>query len=122
MLDLVMATALEDVQRAGDVAVDVGVRILDGVADARLSAEMNHPIKPFVGEQRLHACSVGQVEACQGEIRESVQDRRPGFLERDLVVVVEIVQPNNGVAPLKQALGGEHADEAGRPRYQDLHA
>ncbi len=64
MLDAVVAAALQHVQGADDVGVDIGMRVLYPVADPGLSAEMNDPLRAPVGEEPLHAGAVGQDPAC----------------------------------------------------------
>ena len=50
VLDPMVAAALEDVRRADHVRVDVGERVLQRVANARLRAQVHHPIELLAGE------------------------------------------------------------------------
>src|SRR5579885_3245316 len=51
VLDAVVAATLEHIEKAGDVGVNVGVRIDERVAHAGLRGEMHHPLRPGVGEK-----------------------------------------------------------------------
>ena len=44
MLNFVVAAGLENVDKADEIAVDVGVRVGDGVTDSRLSSEVDNPL------------------------------------------------------------------------------
>ena len=81
MLDAVVPAALEHVQRADDVAVDVGVRVLERVAHARLRGEVDHALELLAREQRRHARAVGEVELHEAEARQLLEDREARVLE-----------------------------------------
>ena len=44
MLDAVVAAALEDMQEAGEICIDVAVRVVERVAHPRLCREMDHAL------------------------------------------------------------------------------
>ena len=48
-----MTATFEQVDEADDVAVGVGVRVLERVANARLRGEVAHTVEPFRYEQSL---------------------------------------------------------------------
>ena len=54
MLHGVVPAGFEDVVEADDVALDVGVRIGDRVADSRLRGKVHHHRRPFLPEDPLH--------------------------------------------------------------------
>ena len=47
---------------------------------------------------------------------------QPRELQVDVVVVVEVVEPDHGVAAREQALRDVHADETGGAGDQDFHS
>jgi aspartate 1-decarboxylase len=59
VLDAVVATSFDNVQKAGHVAVDVYVRVFDRIAHSSLRGQMNHPVELLGGEQSLDAASIG---------------------------------------------------------------
>ena len=67
VLDRVVAAGLEHVEEADEVALQVGARVLDGVADARLGGEVHHDVEAVLGEQALDEGGVAQVAAHEGE-------------------------------------------------------
>ena len=48
-----MPAGLEDVGEGDDVALDIGVRILEAVADAGLGREMDDPVEAMLRETGL---------------------------------------------------------------------
>jgi hypothetical protein len=67
MLHRIVPAALEDVQEADDVRVDVGVRVDQRVAHAGLRREVDHAIEPLTRKQRRHAIPVGDVATLEPE-------------------------------------------------------
>ena len=118
VLDRVVAAGLEHVEEADEVALEVGARVLDGVADARLGGEVHHYIEAVLGEQALDEGGVAQVAAHEGESAVCVglgKHAQAGVLDAGVVVAVEVVETDDHVIGLlEQLLDEERADEAGR--------
>ena len=112
MLDAVVTAALQHVQRAGQVAVGVGVRVLDRVAHARLRREVHDALERALREQRLHGRAVGEVDPLEPESLLRLEPREAGLLERGVVVRVEVVEADDLVAARQQPFGDVVADEA----------
>ena len=121
MLDAVVAAALEHVGGADHVALDVGERVLDRVAHARLRGEVDHALELLAGEQLGHARAVREVELDEAEPRQLLQQLEPRELEAHVVVVVEVVEPDDLVAALEELAGRVVADEAGGAGDEEFH-
>ena len=68
MLDAVVPAALEDVEEADEVAVDVGVRVGQRVAHAGLRGQVDHALGALARETaRAIAVAVGQVDPHEAE-------------------------------------------------------
>ncbi len=115
------AAAFQHVTEAGEVALEVGVRVGDGVTHTGLRCQVHHAVEALAREQRLHARAVGQVEPLEAKARLPLQLAEPGLLECRVVVIVEVVDAGDRVTARQQALRGVHADEAGRAGEQDVH-
>lgn len=121
MLDAVVAAAFENVEEADEVGIGIAVRIVEGVAHAGLGGEMHDALRAFLGEQIGDGGAVGEVGFDEAEIGESRQAVEPGVLKRDFVVVVDVVEADDGIAPLEEHARGVEADEARCSRNQYLH-
>lgn len=112
-----VAARLKDVEEADEVALEVGARVLDGVAHARLGGEVHHDVEAVLSEQALDEGGVAQVAAHEGEAAVCValgQHAQAGVLDAGVVVAVEVVETDdNVIGLLEQLLDEECADEAG---------
>jgi hypothetical protein len=117
-----MPTALEHVHEADEVAVHVGMGVLQRIAHASLRREVDDAVEAFGREEGFHARPVGDVELDEAESVVRLQAGQPVLLEPDVVIVVEIVQADDLVAALEQAQGRGHADKSGSAGDKDLHA
>ena len=113
-----VAAGLKDVEEADEVALEVGARVLDGVADTGLGREVHHYIEAVLGEQALDKGGVAEVAAHEGEAALCVglgQHAQARVLDAGVVVAVEVVETDdNVIGLLEQLLDEERADEAGR--------
>ncbi len=107
-----MAAAFENVKKAGEIGVEIGVRILQRIAHARLRGEMHHRTEVAVAKHRLGAFAVGKIELVKGESAELPQHGKPRLLERGVVVVVDAVDADDGAAAFQKPPRQRKADEA----------
>lgn len=112
-----VAACLKDVEEADEVALEVGARVLDGVADTGLGREVHHDVEAVLREQALDEGGVAQVAAHEGEAAVCVglgQHAEARVLDAGVVVAVEVVEADDGVIGLlEQLLDEERADKAG---------
>jgi len=120
VLDALVAAALEDIHEARDVTVNVGVGVFEGVTDAGLGGHVQDDVEEVVLEERVHTVAVFDVQFREREFLVLPQDAEPGPLEPDVVVVVQVVDADNGLAVLQEPFGEVKPDEARRPRHKDL--
>ena len=122
MLDRVVAACLEDVEETHEVALEVGARVLDGVAHARLGGEVHHDVEAVLGEQALNEGGVTQIAAHEGEAAVCVglgQHAKARVLDAGVVVAVEVVEADDSVVRfLEKLLDEECTDEAGGSRHK----
>ena len=112
-----VAAGLEHVEEAYQVALEVGARVLDGVANARLGGEVHNDVETVLGEQALDKGGVAQVAAHEGEAAVCIglgQHAQARVLNAGVVVAVEVVEANDRVIGLlEQLLDEECADKTG---------
>ena len=115
---------LEHVAMADEVGLHVGCRVLDAVADAGLGAEVDDAVEArCASARRFSAVGIGEIDPLEAEAiaelaREAVEPRP---LQRGIVIIVEIVDPDDLVAALEQGARGGRADEARSPCDQNSH-
>src|SRR5205823_5256021 len=79
------------VEEAGDIRLDIGVRIDQRMPHSRLRGEMHHLRKPPGGEQRGHFHPIGDVEPLEAEAREGGDLLQPLLLEPHVLARIDIV-------------------------------
>lgn len=113
-----VAAGLKDVEEADEVALEVGARVLDGVAHARLCGEVHHDVETVLREQALDEGGIAQVAAHEGEAAVGVglgQHAQARVLDAGVVIAVKVVEADDCVIGLlEQLLDEEGTDEAGR--------
>ena len=73
------------------------------------------------GDQAGHGLPVGDVEAFEDEAVAFAQCLQPRFLQWDVVVVVDVVDADDVVAPVQQGKRSVKTDEAGGAGNQNRH-
>ncbi len=111
--------AFEDGQEADDVGIDVARGVFEAVAHAGLGPEMDNATGRVIGEQGGHAGTVGEVDRVVNVARLGLQPLQPGVLQGRVVIAVEVVDADHGLAARQQAAGGVKADETGRAGDED---
>ena len=82
---------------------------------------MDDAIKLFSCKQLLHAGAVCHVHFHEAEVAVRRQARQPPLFQRDIVVVVQVVQPHQFVPARQQSERGGHADKAGCSSQKNFH-
>src|SRR5207248_2727808 len=95
--------------------------ILKRVAHPGLSGEVDHTLELLPGEELRDPRVIGQIQLDETEFRMRCQAREPRLLELDVVVLVEVVETDDLIAPRQEALRGMESDESGRAGDEDLH-
>ena len=117
-----LAAGLEQNHVAFDVAAQIGVGIDQRIAHPGLGRQVNDPVDVGMRvEQRPDRVPVGDIEAPKGEPVPALQKVQPRLLERHVVVVVEVVDPDHPFAPRQQSLRGMKPDKSGDPGDQHRH-
>ncbi len=121
VVDTVATATFEDVGETDDVAIDVGERVLDGVAHASLGGEVDDTLRLMSGEGCFHCLTVDEVDPQVGVVRMISMPRETGFLDGRVVVVVVVVDADDNVTSLEQTQGQVRANKTGRTGDEHLH-
>ena len=125
VLDLVMAAGFQNVQEADQVALQVGIRVRDGVAHAGLGGEVHDLVELFFGKELVQGFLVVDAHLYEsavlvlgtlnhgavGEVVAGLLDAafaESTVFEADIVIVVNIVEAHDFIAAFR-----EHEHELG---------
>ena len=112
----------DDVKKSDDVALHVGVRIVDGVAHSRLRAQVHHALKFVAVKQGLHCLTVRKIHLDEFEAWITLQNLQTRLLQRRVVVCVEIVEPDDLITPIEQQPRGVKTDKSRSTGHEQLHS
>lgn len=114
MVNLCLTTSLEYLQKAYNVAVNVCMRIDEGISDAGLGCQVHDSADWLFSKQGCHTFAVSQIHFDEPELRERRKLRKPRFFEAHIVILIEIVEAQHMIAALQQPSGHVVPDKAGR--------
>jgi hypothetical protein len=119
VLDAGLPASLQDVAESDEVGIDVGSRVLQRVADARLRTHVDDRLRSLHAEEARHSRAVCQIEAMEAEARVARQLGEPCLLQPGIVVVVEVVETDHLVAARQEELADVESDEPGGAGDED---
>ena len=121
MIDAAVAAALQYVQEPHHIAGHIGVRVDGRVAHAGLGGQIDHALGTALQKEAADTFRVGDVHPGVRIARPRFQPGQPRFLQRHVVIVVEVVDADHLVSPVEQAPGHRRTDEPGGAGDQDSH-
>ena len=94
----------------------------EAVPHPRLGRQMHHHLRPDLFPKFFHPGAVTKIGLHKPEPFLFCQPRQPGLLELGIVIVIQIIQTDHGIALLQQPLAQMIPDKSGRPGDQNLPA
>ena len=116
---VIVPRGLQHRQMAGQVGPLIGEGVLQRISHPRLGGQVHDPPHARVRDQGAHLLVVGDVGAHHAKAVAPLEPRGAGRLQARVVIVVEDIDADHRLAPIQQAFGDVHADEAGRAGDQD---
>lgn len=117
-----MPAGLQYVEEPNKVALNISVRILNGVAYARLCSKVHNDVEPILRKETLNKSSIAQITPNKGEAALGIRlgkHVKARLLNAWIIVAVEIVDTHNDIiGVLDKLLNKKRADEARSARYQ----
>lgn len=124
MLHRVAPASLQYIEEPYQVAVYVGLGVLDGVSHTGLGGQVHHNVEAVLSEQALYQRGIAQVAAHEGETPRLVhlrQHSQASLLDARVVVAVHVVQTDDRVVGgFEQPLHQKRPDEAGGASDEDF--
>lgn len=113
MADVTLAGDFEDVEMPGEVRADIGGRIVERAAHSGLRGEIDDTVEFSARERGCEGRLISDIGAVsdQPPSADSFELGDPRSLQRDRIIVVEIVDPGQGLARGEQACGGMHSNK-----------
>src|SRR6202030_2791277 len=102
-------------------AVDIDMRILDGITHHRLRGEMDHAVELLSREQGFDTAAIDQLQLYEAKVLVLQQDIEPRNFEARIVIIVQVVEPDDLIAARQQRLRHEKPYESGGAGDQNFH-
>ena len=114
---------LEHVGVADQVRLDIGIGILETVANPGLRSEMDDRIDFNAVGEPLQLVVVGKVDPLEPEAIVELAGKigEPRSLESGIIIIVEVVDPDHLVSALEKGARSRSANEPSSPRHQNSH-
>src|SRR5262249_1427633 len=80
MTGLAMAAALEDVEKTGEISIEISVRILQRVTNAGLRREVHDRAEFALAKNAFDVAPRGEIDLMEAEFVVFAQNGEPGFL------------------------------------------
>ena len=112
MSNLLMTTCFEDVHEADQIRIDVSLGIRQGVPNTGLSGQVDDSIEAMSFKQSIDTVTIFQCQLLKAESGTTLQKSESIVFELGLIIVVQIVEADHGVASIQQASCRVHPDEA----------
>src|SRR5262249_56631947 len=112
MTRFAMAAALEDIEKAGEIRIEISVRIFQRIANAGLGGQMHDWPELDLGKNAFDRAPLGEIDLVKRKFVKFAQDGQPRLLQRRIVVIVDAVNAHHRPASFKKMAGKSKADEA----------
>ena len=122
MLHLMMTTRLQNIVEAYEIALDIGIRVRDGITDTGLRGKIDHYRNPVFTKNFLHRILVRnrRMDECPVSA-EGLDLAQALVLYIDVVIIGDAVNADDAdiVNVREQALDEVAADETGGTGHED---
>src|SRR5215471_18436760 len=112
MTGFAVATALEDIEKTGEIGVEISVRIFQRIANTGLGGQMHDWPELTLGKNALDSAPLGEIDLVESKFVKFVQDGQARLLQRLIVIIVDAVHTNHRAAGFKKTAGKSEANEA----------
>jgi len=113
MFDVRLAASLQDIQESAHITVDIGEGVLERIADPRLGGEIDNNAKRTCLKQTFYTRSILQSAPDKSKAGQTFKESKAILLQRDLVVVIQVVKSGNLVPLPQQTLYKVKTDKTG---------
>jgi hypothetical protein len=117
MLNPVMPTTLKNIQKAREITVDIGLGIFQAVTHPGLSRKINNLLKRVFPEKLFHSGSIYQIKLNKPEIRLLQQHRQTIFFQLYVIVIIQVIEPDNLNPISQQSPAQMKTNKPGRPGH-----
>ena len=117
MRHIIIPATFEDIHKALQISVDIGVRVFQRITYPGLRRQMDDAVRLFFGKDTGHRFLVLDRDTVKPEGGMVSNPRKARFFQGDIVIIIQIVDAHNLVSACQQAFNAMHADKPGCTCY-----
>ena len=123
MVHRIMTAGFQNVIEANHVALDVSIRVGDGVTHTSLGTQIDHNIRLILLKNAVDKCLIRKVALDKGVVLELLKLCKTSFLDADIIVIIHVVQTDDLGIQLgsQDALGKVRANETRCASNENCH-
>ena len=121
VLNTIVPATFQNVHEPRDIGLNVGVRILKRVANTCLRSQVHNALGPLLSKNLLYGAYVCDIRFKETEAPSSLKAIQARLFERDIVIIIEIVDAQNFVPAINKPMRDMRADEASGPCDKNFH-
>ena len=111
---------LQHVELTINIRPEIRARVFQRISDTRLSGQMHDAVYRFMARrQRHHVVPLGDIQSMKVETVPGRQQFEPRLLQGRVVIIVEVINPNDRLTSIQQCLAGMKADKSGGTGDED---
>ena len=95
MLHRIMTAGFQNVIEANHVALDVGIRVGNGVANASLGTQIDHNIRMVLLKNAVDKCLIRKIALDKGVVLELLKLSKTSFLDTNIIILVHVIQTDD---------------------------
>ncbi len=115
----VVPASLQHIEKAFEIGVGIGMRMIDRIAHPGLRGEMDHLFKPMLRKQRTDGRPIRQIRLHETETRFRPEQIETGLLECRIVIIIHVVKTDDVTAFGQQLTRHMKADKSRRASNQN---
>ena len=96
MVHLMMAASFEDIEKANDIRINIGTRMVDAVTHSGLSCQIYNNIRLTRFEYAINSFFIRQITFDKGKPWKLMENIQPAFLQRNIIIIVKVIQTKDG--------------------------
>ena len=119
MFDFRAPASFQNIEEAFHVTTRVGMGIGQRIANTGLGRQMDDASKPMRNKEGVKAGSIFEIEFRKLKPWMRRELREAGFFEPDIVIGIQVIQPEHGISALQEPLAQMKSDKPCGARNED---
>ena len=104
MAGFTVPASFQNIEKTGEIGVEIGMEILQRVTDTSLRGKMHDGTEFAVTKNGFYALAIGEIDLVETEVVEFAKNGYTRVLQHRIIVVVDTVDAHDRAASLQKAM------------------